>query len=1050
MKNILPGCILLLLLLYRVSLNGQGPYYFKHYQVENGLSHNKVKAIEMDKKGFMWFGTIDGLNRFDGYNFRIFRKDAADSNALKDHTIVSLLADRESLWVGTDGGLYQFDLSHEIFKLLHFSEHKIVKAVKKDLENNLWLILNTSLYRYNIKTARLTCFDDQGIDASSLCIPEDGTVFVATTAGKLHKFLPETNRFLNYTVFNSTEKLCSDSKTIEKIYATRSGMILIATANGKVKAFDVKSNVCKDIFVENPNGTKVYGLDFIHYGGDEYWLASETGIVTFNLKTGNYSHIQMEYDNPFSLSDNTVYALYKDQEGGVWAGTKLGGINYYPFPYNQFIKYYSMARPNTLKGNGVHEICPDNYGNLWIGTEQDGLNKLNTQSGVFTHFKPGKKKGSISFSSIHGLLADGSNLWIGTLYNGLDKMDIKSGKVIKHYTVESHLARSNFIIALIKTTFDDIYAGTAYNVYKYDKSTDSFFVVPGLHFLSNSIKEIAPGILSICTLGDGVYIYDTQRSKIVQNLRHDPKNPNSLSDDKVHGQLKDSRGIYWYATREGLCKYEPEKNKFTRYTRENGLTSNFVLSILEDKKYNLWISSTNGLLCFNPSTAGVKVFTTANGLVNNQFNINSAYKDSTGTMYFGSDKGLVRFNPDNFMVNRFVPPVCITGFQVNNTELQLRHDNSSLKKSVTFLDKILLTHDQSSVSLDFAALSYTSPESNEYAYFLEGLEKEWTYLKSNRKVYFTRLPAGRYTFRVKGANSSGVWNNRETVLTIKVLPPFWASNLAYVIYVVLGLGIVGMAVIYQNKSTRERNKRRMERLQYEKEKELYENKMDFFTNVAHEIRTPLTLIQAPMEDIMDHADQMPAIKSTLIIMERNTSQLLELANQLLDFRQTEVKKFSLDFKAVDVAELLTSTHLNFQSLAEQHGLCYSIHIPVKTFTVMADKDAILKILNNLYSNAIKYASKVVRVGLSYNESLHNFSVEFSNDGLKIPADKKESIFEPFYRLKESLSLPGTGIGLAISRNLAELHKGSLVLQETQNELNVFRLTLPLNPNGSLD
>jgi signal transduction histidine kinase len=368
---------------------------------------------------------------------------------------------------------------------------------------------------------------------------------------------------------------------------------------------------------------------------------------------------------------------------------------------------------------------------------------------------------------------------------------------------------------------------------------------------------------------------------------------------------------------------------------------------------------------------------------------------------------------------------------------------SPLQKALAYTEQIVLNHDQSSISIDFAALSFTSPGSNEYSYKMDGLDKEWTYLKHNRKVYFTKLAPGSYTFRVKASNSSGIWSTRETLLQIEVLPPFWASRIAYAIYFLICVVLIILIILYYNRRMREKNTRKMELLKHEKEKELYRNKIDFFTNVAHEIRTPLTLIQGPMENMMDYADSIPAMKGNLLIMERNTNHLLELTNQFLDFRQTEVKGFSLDFKSVNFAELLKETHSNFQPLADHHNLKFSLRLSADKLNVLVDSDAILKILNNLYSNAIKYATRKVEVIFSVDSN--RFAVEIKNDGFKIPAESRERIFEPFFRLKETQSHPGTGVGLAISRNLTELHKGLLELKATDDEMNVFVLTLPIRP-----
>ena len=580
-------------------------------------------------------------------------------------------------------------------------------------------------------------------------------------------------------------------------------------------------------------------------------------------------------------------------------------------------------------------------------------------------------------------------------------------------------------------------------MFKYNKETDDFSLVQGFAFQTQSILEDKNGLLWICTLGNGVFTLDQKKGKI-ENFRYNALNPNSLCNNMVNGQFKDRYDNLWFATEGGLCKYDPRTKDFKTYTTKSGLPSNFLFKILEDEQNNLWISSTKGLIRFNPQTESIKVFTTANGLLNDQFNWNSAYKDSTGKMYFGSVKGMISFEPKKFTTNTITPPVYITGIQVYDKELPIDDERSPLKKSITYTNKITLPYDQSTLSIDFAALSYISPEMNEYSYKMEGLDKDWTLLKSNRKAYFTELPPGNYTFKVKASNSSGIWNTNETTLEIEILPPFWKSTWMYILYVLVGGGIIFYFIRDYHHRIQEKNERRIELLEHEKEKEIYQAKIEFFTNVAHEIRTPLTLIKGPMEKIMSKAEEVPGVQNNLKIMQRNTNRLIDLTNQLLDFRQTETKGFSLNFVNADISEFLEEIHTSFRSLAEQKNLEYNLYLPKTNVQAFVDPDALNKIISNLYSNAIKYATNEVEVRLlTLKKNDNNFSIVIKNDGFIIPYEMREKIFEPFFRLKETKMLKGTGIGLALSRSLAELHKGTISLETPDKELNVFKLTLPL-------
>jgi signal transduction histidine kinase len=448
-------------------------------------------------------------------------------------------------------------------------------------------------------------------------------------------------------------------------------------------------------------------------------------------------------------------------------------------------------------------------------------------------------------------------------------------------------------------------------------------------------------------------------------------------------------------------------------------------------------------VCLNSSSGYLNIYKSSNGLLNDQFNYNSAYKDAEGEMYFGSVSGMISFKPDEFRKDTFTPNIFITGFQVQNKELEIGNTSTSLKKSILYTDKIRLDYNKSSFSIDFAALNFTDPENTEYAYKMEGLDRDYTYLKTNRKVYFTELSPGTYTFRVKGANSSGVWNNQERKLLIEITPPFWASPLAYIVYLAAGL-LMGYWLIrlYRNK-IEEKNRKNIQHLEYEKEKEVYQAKIDFFTNVAHEIRTPLTLIKAPLEKVISKVSHVPEIKNSLIIMERNTNRLVDLTNQLLDFRKTEANGFSLNFEKTNITELLEEIYTSFKHSAEEKGILFEITLPKTPVWAFVDNEAFRKITSNLFSNAVKYSASRVSTSLLPFTSRHDlFTIEVKNDGYPIPHEMNEKIFEPFYRIKQTERQTGSGIGLSISRSLAELHKGTLYLQKQEDNLNVFVLNIP--------
>lgn len=1027
------------------SLYGQG-YYFRHYQVESGLSHNTVNCVAQDREGFLWFGTKDGLNRFDGITFKVFRPDPSDSTSLGNNFVYSLHLDRNGLlWVGTREGLYRYNARTESFRLIKSTGWSDVRDITSDKDGNLWFILGLRLYRYNaLKDSVPVLIRYDQSELSSICITAGGRLWVSSIDGRLLQYNAATGQFAGYDLFNESAPIVS--KWIGKIYPTGKGHILVATSHQGIKLFDTATHKYKDILTHNADHSVVYGRDFIHYGGDDYWIATESGVYIYNISEGSLKNLRKHYNDPYSIADNAVYALCKDKEGGIWVGTFFGGVNYYPRQYTSFQKYFPGSTYNNISGNAVREMCEDRYGNLWIGTEDGGLNKLEQSTGKIVHYLPGGNRSTISYTNIHGLEAIGNELWIGTFEHGVDVMDIPSGKIIRHYSRRRSSPSSfpaSFVVTFYQTRAGELLAGTPLGLYRYDKQTDDFMAVEE-HAIVHGILEDHAGTIWLSTIGKGLLYYNMVTGER-GNLLPDPNNSNSLSSNLINNVFEDSYHNLWISTEGGgLCRYNHATKTMKRYTTKNGLPSDFVFMVQEDSHHNLWISTTRGLTRLNPVTESIQVYTKSNGLLSDQFNYSSGYKDRSGRMYFGSVKGLISFNPDEFTQNRFMPPVYITGFQVNNKELGVNEQGSSLSQSVIQTDRITLSHTASTFSIDFAALSYSAPERTEYMYKMEGLDKNWTYLKANRRVYFTGLAPGTYRFIVKAANTSGQWNSQPAQLQIRLLPPFWASNWAYGLYALLATLIILYIIRNYHRRTEEKNERRMELMEHEKEKELYQAKIEFFTNVAHEIKTPLTLIKGPLEKVMKKSDEVPELHNSLLIMERNTNRLIDLTNQLLDFRQTETKGFSLSFTPCNISELLEETYANFKPLAEQRNLLFTMDIPSTSLHTMADQEALTKIFSNVLSNAIKYAGSKVHVRLlPFQEDDALFTIEIENDGHLIPHDMKEKIFEPFFRLKKTEKQKGTGIGLALARSLAQLHKGNLYFKETDNDLNTFVISLPL-------
>lgn len=1039
--------ILCILLLNAAKLYGQFADVV-HYQVENGLSHNAVICTLQDRQGFMWFGTLHGLNRFDGYTFRSFlRSDSTGS--LGNNGIVCLYEAANGLiYVGTEGGVYIYNPRTEEFRQLDKKVNGVINAITNDLQGNIWLCSSGSIFRYQPEKNELIAVPGFP-SATSLCLGGDGNIWAVSADGRIAVYNAATRSFSQYSLFDHSRPV--NSHWVQKIVPEGKDTLLICTTKQGVKLFDIRTLTYHDFFSTSPEGDEIYARDILKKEQDEYWIATESGVYIYHPAAKTTINLKKKYNTPYSISDNAIYCLLKDKEGGIWAGSYFGGINYFPVPYYSFEKFFPQPGTPSLSGNAVREIHPDKYGRLWIGTEDGGLNCYNPATGQFKNIQPSAPPAvGLSHTNIHGLLVTGDSLWIGTFEHGLDIMDIRTGKFIKHYEngPAPHQLKSNFIYSLLQTRNGDIYLCTSYGFHKYNRKDDNFDVIrelPNYVFYITAFED-SKGNIWAGGSRDGVFFYNpkTRRNQVYVHLDTDTS---SLANNRVNCIFEDSKHRIWVGTDDGLCLFLPATGNFKRYRLEHGFINTMIFRIEEDKRQRLWISTAKGLACFDPASEKATVFTRDNGLLNDQFNYNSSYVDSLGTMYFGSVKGMIRFNPESFKENHFRAPVYFTGLQIYGREALV---GDALNKSISFTDSIVLAHDQSSFSIDFAALSYTSPKTTAYAYKMEGLDADWTYLSTNRKAYFTKLSPGIYHFLVKAASSNGKWSDAPKSLYIRILPPFYRSYPAYAVYVLCLLAIIISVIRWFHQRAVARQKREMERLAHEKEKEIYQAKIEFFTHIAHEIRTPLTLIKGPMEKVIQRVEEVPQIQKNLRIMERNTDRLLDLTTQLLDFRRTETHGFSLTFTHTNISELLREIFTRFTAAAEHKNLDFQLDMPNTPFYANVDAEAINKIISNLLNNAIKYAATRASMHLlQISETDTTFTVLVKNDGYLLSTEIAEKIFEPFFRVKATASESGAGIGLSLSKTLAELHNGQLVLAPHEGPLNVFSLTLPINP-GTTD
>ena len=993
-------------------------YYFRTLDTKSGLSHSTVNVLLQDCRGFMWMGTKDGLNRYDGLSFRVFHKE---NSGLGNNSVTALHEDGDgNIWVGTDAGIYIYSPGREDFsyfdKIPSGMDSRInrsVTCIASDGQGNVWMTADgEGLFCYDKKLDSLkTCIDyaEESLpNITHFWLDEDG-VWIGSYEDNLYLY-EEKSGIKGFRDNEGREPF--RGKIINAAAKGMHNCLYVAASDG-LWEINLTTRKVRNLL-------KGYVRSVCLRTDTELWAGTEQGLYIYDLQKDTCIHLTTSVsDDRYALSDNAIYSVFKDKEGGMWIGSYFGGVNYYPCQYTYFEKYYPHDGMLYM-GRRVREFCADSDGMIWIGTEDKGLFHFNPSDGSlepFTH--------PDLYHNIHGLCLDGNSLWVGTFAGGLNRIDLHTRR-LKHYGKGDapNTLNADNVFSVYRSSTDEIWVGTTSGLLRYNRATDDFTRIRQVeNVFVYDILEDSSGRLWIATYSDGVFCYDIPHGEW-RKYGWQANDSTSLPYNKVISIFEDSRKRLWFMTQgAGFCRYVPETDGFVRYDMSDGFPSNIVYKMLEDDNGLLWLSTNDGLVSFQPETEIKHIYTTANGLLDNQFNYQSGYKDEKGKLYLGSINGFVSFEPSTFTRSKQISPIVLTDFFLYNKRM---------------------------FSLRALVLSYQAPLSNKVLYKLDGFDKEWFLLdNADSRISYSNLPYGSYTLRVRGANSDGVWNPSEKTLRIRVRPPFYLSGVAYAVYFILSVGMALAFVRYFRRRNLRRHQMAMEKLEYEKERELYAAKIDFFTNVAHEIRTPLTLIKSPLENVLSSGHVDDAVKDDLEIMDMNTNRLLDLVNQLLDFRKTETKGFQLNFADYNISDIFGKTYIRFTPLAKEKGLDFTVEA-VDNLHAAVDKEGFTKIVSNLLTNAVKYAETYIRVELKRSEDGKSFSLEITNDGKVVPPAMREEIFKPFIQYREdgSYKAPGTGIGLALARSLAELHGGTLRMDDS-SECNRFILTLPLYQEKAL-
>lgn len=1006
-------------------------FHFRHYNIENGVSSNNISTLFQDQKGYIWIGTENGLNRFDGNQFTLYQKNNplySNFHANSINTICET-TDKE-LWLGTDNGVFIYNQVKDTFTpfVKQTSDKTSITSwithIIQDKAGNIWIATHKQgIFLFNTQTDKLTQFEIPQNDniVTRILNDEQNNIWLSGPY-QLCKLNKVNNTFETYAIEEKTESIYSMA-----LWEDSSNHIWIGTWDKGLWKLDPRTKQVEKYLTGEEGKGILHIHSILEYSPELLLIGSDDGLTIFNPVT-HESFLYDNYgDNENSLSDKFIYPILKDREGGVWIGTYYNGINYLPPYCGQFNGYSESSDIPYFNSRIISRFCEGENGNIWIASDDSGLSCFNPSTMQFLDFN-GREK--LNKHNLHALCMVDKDLWIGTYGDGIQILNTQTG-VIKSYSTSDGLDENN-VYSIFKDSQGQIWTGSMNGICQYDAPKQRFTPIKYLEALVIEIAEDAKGNLWIATQGKGLFRYSPQKNKEWKKYGLE-KGFNSLT---VNHLCINKDNEIWAATSEGLYLYNPLKDVFIYQPLRH--PNECINAILEGEDC-LWLTTAKGLVKYTPATQETQIFTKSDGLQSEAFIMASALKTRNGEFYIGSINGFNTFYPHQLKLNTQKPNVVLTSLEIFNQKIDTQKDGT-LPEAIDHLKEIHLSYKDNVITLNYAALSYCTPQKNQYAYMLEGFDKGWNYVGSQHSTTYTNLPAGTYTFRVKASNNDNIWNEEGTSIRIIVHPPFYLSLPFKIGYVLLFLLALGLLLRYVIRRSEKKHAKAIDELNNKKEIEIHEAKINFFTMIAHEIRTPVSLIIGPLEKIMQSTHIPTNERQELEIIDRNSQRLLYLVNQLLDFRKVEQKEIRMKFSSQSIKELMQAVCERFSPTLQQNGVSFSVTYPDEHFHADVDKEALTKVLSNLLTNANKYTQSRIEVRFQEHPEKQTFSIEVQDNGKGMSEEELTKIFKPFYQASENK--PGTGIGLSIVKGIVEAHHGQVNVTSQPGHGSSFMITLP--------
>lgn len=1060
-------------------LNGQN-FRFSHLDVSNGLSNGSVNCITQDSTGFIWIGTNDGLNRYDGYKFKVFLHKPSDSLSIITNTVNDILPEGDNLWVCTNKGIDYYDADKEMFinmPIIGVQGTKNLSILKayKDFKKRLIIATHKGLFKldsenkvfkkfyFNNKT--LASLDN--LEFTWITQDRDGVFWIGTLDYGIFMYNEKTNECLPIRYEKNGRNALLNNKVF-CLYEDNQHTVWIGTNEG---LFSYNKNN-KSIKCYLPEAGRKDWLPHISVNRiiedsrNNLWLATNGGLSRFNRNNETFTNYLHDDFDETTISNNSVHAIFEDAQKNIWIGSGERGLDIYKAQTIEFETF--KKRPNnqqSLNYGYVVSVIEDSYGNIWVGTNGWGINKYNRKTGKFDYIRPptGTEVG-LQTGAILALFEDNEGkIWISTYLGGITVYNPKNNSY-KTYAFDPENKNgitSNIINNFFQDKNGNIWIATnGGGVNIYDPKKNIFkHLNASKNGLSSDycilVREDSKGYMWIGTFF-GLNQYDPRTNKIKVFLNSTQKG--SISSDAINYIYEDSKKRLWFGTEFGLDLYDTLKNEFTVFTDEDGLPNNVINGILEDNRGFLWISTNKGLSRFDPDNKFFTNYDVSDGIASLTFFRTTCFKSKSGWMYFGGSEGVTYFNPDKIKHTNYKAPLVLTEFYVHNQSIK-PYQSNVLKKNINKTNEIILNHDQSFIAIEFASLNYINSNKDNFSYFLEGIDRQWNRIGNQHVAYYTNLPPGNYKFFVKSVAENGFESTRE--LKIKVKPAIWETKIAYSFYFLIIASLIYFIYSYFHSRTIFEHKQQIERLEKQKEIELYQTKLKFFINVSHEFKTPLTLIIAPLEKLISKGVQLTHDESNYLyhLIYRNTLRLSRLINQIMDMRRIDTGDVRLYVTENNIVELTKEIFLSFEEHARNHSISFKFNSYSDEIKIWCDVDKIEKIIYNLLSNAFRYTPDgqeiTINIDMQKDETLDQkikekypkgfVSISVEDKGKGISTEHQQKIFSRFYQIpSDSIANPAsTGIGLSIAKEFIEMHNGEIKVESKIGEGSKFTLYIPL-------